>query len=79
MLAIDADIFISGHGDPLSRTELASRIAVAESRRAQIKAMVDDHKSLEQIKQALNDAPLTGAAARFPTFTETTYQELTRH
>ncbi len=79
MLALDATIFISGHGVPLSRVELAERIQTAEARRAQIKALVDQHMSLEQVKQTLNDPPPTGLAARFPTFTETTYQELTTH
>ena len=79
MLALDADIFISGHGSSLSRPEVAARLAAAETRRAEIKTLVDEHKSLEEVKEALHDVPLTGAAARFPTFTETTYQELTTH
>ncbi len=79
MLALDANIFISGHGPSLSHAEVAARLATAEARRAEIERLVNEHMSLEQVKTTLHDAPLTGTAARFPTFTETTYQELTAH
>jgi glyoxylase-like metal-dependent hydrolase (beta-lactamase superfamily II) len=75
--ALDADVFISGHGDPQTKAEVLARIKVAEDRRALIKTLVDQHKSLAELKAALNEPPPTGAPARFPTFTETTYQELT--
>jgi glyoxylase-like metal-dependent hydrolase (beta-lactamase superfamily II) len=77
MLALDADTFISGHGEPQTRAELRARIRAAERRRAQIEPLVDRHESLDDVKAALHDPPPTGAAAFFPTFTETTYQELT--
>ncbi len=77
MLALDADTFISGHGDPVTRAQVQARLAAAEQRRAEIAAMVAKSMSLAQIKLALHDAPLPGPAARFPTFIETTYQELT--
>ena len=77
MLALDADIFVSGHGDPLTRAQVQARLDMATQRRAEIKALVDRHMSLAEIKAALHDAPLPGVASRFPTFIETTYQELT--
>jgi len=77
MLALNADIFISGHGDPLTRTQVEARIEAVEQRRAQIAALVGQHKTLAEVKAALNDPVPTGEAALFPTFTETTYQELT--
>jgi len=76
MLALDADLFVSGHGEPLTREEVKARLAGAIQRRAEIKAMVEQGKSLAEIKLALHDAPLPGVASRFPTFIETTYQEL---
>lgn len=77
MLALDADIFVSGHGDPLTRAQVRERLDIAMRRRAEIKALVDRRMTLAEIKTALHDAPLPGAASRFPTFIETTYQELT--
>ncbi len=77
LLRLDADIFISGHGEPLTRAQVEERIVAAEKRRAEIEAMVARGMTLEQIKAVFNDAPATGAAAMFPGFTETTYEELT--
>ena len=78
MLALDADVFVSGHGDPLTRAEVRVRLQAAERRRAEIVALVARAKSLAEIKAALHDKPLAGPAARFPTFIETTYQELAK-
>jgi glyoxylase-like metal-dependent hydrolase (beta-lactamase superfamily II) len=77
MLSLDADTFISGHGEPQTRAELRARIRAAERRRAQIAALVDRRESLDEVKASLHESPPTGEAALFPTFTETTYQELT--
>jgi glyoxylase-like metal-dependent hydrolase (beta-lactamase superfamily II) len=75
MLALDADIFVAGHGDPQTREQVQVRLQVAEQRRAAIKALVEAHKSLDEVKAALQDPPPTGVAKMFPTFTETTYDE----
>jgi glyoxylase-like metal-dependent hydrolase (beta-lactamase superfamily II) len=77
LLALKADTFVAGHGPPLTRGEIRARIKAAETRRAQIAGLVAQHKTLAQVKVILQDQPLVGAAARFPTFTETTFQELT--
>lgn len=76
LLALDADTFIPGHGEVLNKDALRSRLKAAEERRGQIDALFVQGKTLSEIKAALNDAPLKGVAARFPTFIETTYQEL---
>jgi glyoxylase-like metal-dependent hydrolase (beta-lactamase superfamily II) len=77
LIALNADIYISGHGEPLKRADLESRLTVAIARRAEIERLFAAHKSLGEIKAALNDPAPTGMAKMFPTFTETTYQELT--
>jgi glyoxylase-like metal-dependent hydrolase (beta-lactamase superfamily II) len=78
VLALDADTFISGHGDPLNRAAIQARVDAARQRRAQIELLVRQGKSLAEVKAAVQDAPLPGLAAKFPTFAETTYQELTK-
>lgn len=78
MLALDADLFISGHGSPLSRNEVMARLEAAKTRRDTIAALVVQGLSLDAIKKELRDEPLPGAAAQFPTFIETTFAELTR-
>ena len=76
ILALDADLYVPGHGEMLTKAELASRLKASEDRRAQIKALFDQGKTLAEAKTALKDVPLKGAASQFPTFVETTYQEL---
>ena len=76
ILALDADIYISGHGEMLCKKMLESRLKDSEERRAQIKTIFDQGKTLAEAKTTLHDVPLKGAAAQFPTFIETTYQEL---
>ena len=80
MLALDADMYVPGHGDLQTKAEVEKRLASAEERRAKIKEMVAQGKSLDEIKAAFGEvnAPANGPGApRFPTFTETTYKELT--
>jgi glyoxylase-like metal-dependent hydrolase (beta-lactamase superfamily II) len=77
ILALDADIYVAGHGELLSKDALINRLKASEERRTQIKTLFDQGKTLDEIKALLHDAPLKGTASRFPTFVETTYQELT--
>ena len=77
ILALDADIYVSGHGELLSKATLQERLKASEERRAQIKTLFNQGKTLSQIKTLLHDVPLRGAASQFPTFVATTYQELT--
>lgn len=76
ILALDADTYIPGHGEVLGRDALRSRLQAAEERRGKISALFDQGKTVAEIKAVLSDVPLKGTAARFPTFIETTYQEL---
>lgn len=78
LIALDANIYISGHGEPLNRDELKARLESAVQRRDEIERLVAQHKSLDEVKAALNEPAPSGAAKLFPTFTETTYQELTQ-
>jgi cyclase len=79
LVALDADTYVPGHGDPQTKAQVQTRLDNAEAKRAQIEAMVEEHKSLDEIKTALGESAPAGAAApRFPTFTETTYEELTQ-
>ena len=75
MLALDADLFVAGHGDLQTREQVQVRLRAADQRRTTIQSMVEAHKSLAEVKAAFNDPPVTGIASRFPTFTETTFDE----
>ena len=77
-LELDADTYVSGHYEPVSKAFLRQELEATERRRAQIANLVMEKKSLAETKAALHVMPAYGIAARFPDFTETTYLELTR-
>lgn len=78
LIALNAQVYVSGHGEPLKRADLEDRLQTAIQRRGEIERLVAQHKNLDEIKAALNDPPPKGLAKIFPTFTDTTYQELTQ-
>ncbi len=73
---LDADTYVRGHADLGTREQVRRILANAKMKRARIADLVKQGKSLADIKQTFGE-PLT-RAGRFPTFTETTYEELTR-
>jgi glyoxylase-like metal-dependent hydrolase (beta-lactamase superfamily II) len=80
LLALNADVYVPGHGDLQTKADVQQRLARVEARREQIKKMVAEGKSLEQVKQALGE---TGPApgydlAQFPDFTTVVYNEFTK-
>jgi cyclase len=64
MIALNADTYVTGHGDLLTKADLQRKLAATTERRNKIAAMVKEGKTLEQIKAALPDAPAPGAPAR---------------
>ena len=78
MLALDAEVFVPGHGAVLTRDEVKARLAATVQRRAEVAALVHAGRSLDQVMAQFHDARAPGIASRFPTFIETTYRELAR-
>jgi glyoxylase-like metal-dependent hydrolase (beta-lactamase superfamily II) len=64
MIGLNADTYITGHGDLLTKTDLQRKLMATTERRNRIAAMVKEGKTLDQIKAALPDAPAPGAPAR---------------
>jgi cyclase len=80
IVALNADTFIEGHGEVLTKADIQKRLADAEAKRAKIKDLVAQGKSLDEIKTAVGDPPARGGGRGpgFPTFTQVVYQELTK-
>ncbi|HEY4264625.1 MAG TPA: MBL fold metallo-hydrolase [Micropepsaceae bacterium] len=76
LVDLDADTYVRGHAGAGTREQVRQSLANAEAKRARIADLVKQGKSLDDIKQAFGE-PLK-SANRFQTFTETTYEELTR-
>jgi cyclase len=83
MVALNADQYVPGHGDVQMKPAIQKRLADAEAKRAKIKDLVAQGKSLEEIKVAVGDPPpAQGRGGRggpgFASFTEVVYKELTK-
>jgi len=79
--ALNADQFVEGHGDVLTKADIDKRLANAEAKRAKIKDLVAQGKSLDEIRTAVGDPPPAQGGGRgpgFPSFTQVVYQELTK-
>jgi cyclase len=81
---LNADQFVPGHGDVQTKAAIQKRLADATAKRAKIKALVAEGKSLDEIKAAVDPPPAPGRGAggrggpQFATFTEVVYRELTK-
>ncbi|HSW51463.1 MAG TPA: MBL fold metallo-hydrolase [Bryobacteraceae bacterium] len=78
MLALDADTFLSGHNDPITKAEIKTLVSSIEEKQAKVKALAGQGRSLDEIKQAMGVASAPGGQApRFPSLVEIIYQEVT--
>ena len=66
MIGLNADTYITGHGDILAKADLQRKLAAVEARRDKVAAMIKEGKTLAEIKAALPDAPAPGARAAAP-------------
>ena len=64
MIGLNAETYVTGHGDLLTKADLQRKLDATTARRAKVAAMIKEGKSLDEIKAALPDAPAPGAAAR---------------
>ena len=82
IVALDSDQFVEGHGDLLAKAAVQKRLADAEAKRAKIKELVAQGKSLDEVKAAVDPpaaAPATGGRGpSFAGYTTVVYQELTK-
>lgn len=82
IVALNADQFVPGHGDVLMKAAIDKRLTDAEAKRAKIKELVAQGKSLDEIKAAVGDQPPAqgrgGRGPAFASFTEVVYRELTK-
>ena len=62
LIKLNADTYVTGHGDLVTKADLQRKYDATLVRRNKIAAMVKEGKSLDEIKAALPDAPAPGAA-----------------
>jgi cyclase len=79
--ALDSDQFVPGHSDLMKKADVQKHLADATQRREQIKILVAQGKSLDEIRTAVGDpppAPAGGRGQASPSYTEVVYKELTK-
>jgi cyclase len=81
IVALNAEQFVPGHGDVQTKAAIEKRLSDTEAKRAKIKDLVAQGKSLDEIRAAVGDAPPNagrgGRGPNFASFTEVVYKELT--
>jgi cyclase len=78
ILKLDADIFFSGHNDPLGKPELEALLKSIQDKQAKVKALVAQGKTLDEVKAALGIKDESGPGGyRWPSLVEIIYKELT--
>jgi cyclase len=82
--ALNADQFVPGHGDVMTKAAVQKKATDVAAKRAKIKDLVAQGKSLDEIRTAVGDpAPAQAKAGGrggpgFASFTEVVYRELTK-
>ncbi len=77
LLTLDAETFITGHSDPLSKADIRTLLASIEEKQAKVRALVGQGKSLEEVRSAFGLAEPPGQPTRrFASLVEIIYQEL---
>ena len=81
ILALDADTFVTGHGELMTKDDVKKKLALLQGQYDKVKAMVADGKSLNDVKTAMGEStapPVPNAQGNMPapTLTELMYNEL---
>jgi glyoxylase-like metal-dependent hydrolase (beta-lactamase superfamily II) len=74
LVTLNADTFIPGHGNIQTKADIEKRIADAQARSNQVKDMVAQGKSLDEIRAALGD----NDKLTYKSWTEVCYEELSK-
>ena len=80
IVGLHADQIVPGHGPVQTNADVQARLTHAEEKRAKIKELVGQGKSLDEVRSAVGDAPsaTVGRGPNFASFTEVVYKELTK-
>jgi cyclase len=78
LLKLDADRYIPGHNDPLSKSDIETVLKSLQEKRDKVGSLIREGKSLEEVKKAFGiaDRPAKPGGFSFPSLVETIYLEL---
>jgi cyclase len=75
ILSLDADVFISGHNDPLTKADIRGELKSIQEKQDKIKELIAAGKTLDEIKAAMGVS--TSAGGRWPSLVEVIYLDIT--
>jgi len=83
MLALEADAYVTGHGDLMTKDDVRKKLAFIQDKYDHVKAMVAQGKSLDEVKTAMGEStapPVPNAQGNLPaaSLTEVMYNEITK-
>lgn len=78
VLQLDAEVFLSGHAEKATGADIEALIKLIEEKQAQIKAMILEGKTLDEVKKLykVEDRPAAPGRPRFISFPEVIWLEL---
>ena len=82
MVGLDADTYLTGHGNMMTKADVQKKLALIQDKYNKIKTMAAQGKSLDEIKTSLGEstappAPNPNGAPPAATLTEVIYKEVT--
>ena len=83
MIALNADTYVTGHGDLMTKEDVKKKLALIQGQFDKIKAMAAQGKSLNDVKTAMGEstaAPVPNAQGVLPapSLTEIMYKEVSK-
>jgi cyclase len=83
MIALDADTYVTGHGDLMTKDDVRKKLAFIQDKWDKVKAMVAEGKSLDEVKTSFGEstappAPNPNGNPPAMTLTEVMYREVTK-
>ena len=83
MLGLDADTYLTGHGDMMTKADVQKKLDLIQDKYDKIKAMVAQGKSLDEIKTSFGEPtaappPNPNGAPPAATLTEVIYKEVSK-
>jgi len=83
MVGLDADTYLTGHGDMMTKADVQKKLDLIQDKYDKIKAMVAQGKSLDEIKTSFGEPPAVpppnpNGAPPAATLTEVIYKEVSK-
>jgi cyclase len=83
MIALDADTYVTGHGNLMTKDDVKNKLALIQDKWDKVNAMVAQGKSLDDVKVAMGEStapPVPNAQGNLAaaSLTEIMYNEITK-